>query len=1055
MKKKLYSFKRIAATIVALLLVVSAVSAGFVSAEATSPTYEVMGEAVAYDLTNGLVASGDTLEDGSVIITNSTAERKTITLAEDLQDFKLSFKFANGDITDTTGNIEPVLVTMRGNYYFTNPKYNVAAGDIYFAGGSEEALRINGGGSTGWHSVEITMKGSNVVIIYDGMRWYETVLKDGTTSGALKIALKYANTKIADVKVEAPTDEDVARVINADFSTTTNKSFSVSGQYSADEGALAVTAKQQTYTLGATDYTMVYNYTLESTFKLDGVTTNAYQRGVIFNLPSGNAVAFFTDKIRTATSNDYLYNKEYFSEFAATVQDGNYHTVKIESVNDTESVFFDGVRIYTFEGVADIRPTGKVKYQNAIQDGTVYLKNIVLTEYVPPVVEGAPTYEVFGETKNFDLSSGLVYDGDTLENGSGIITNLTAADRVIKLADSVQNFKLSYKFKNGTQTAGDEYTIWAPVMARMRETADGAYAFSGAFWQLYDITFLYHHGGKDVSEEHRDQYGGWSSVDAENKWHTVEIMMLDNRVVILYDGMRWHDAEIERAVEAGELSLRLRYANTKIADVKVEEVTEADMSRAVDVNFETKANSKLNLWYTANGSAVSATHNAEEGSLVLTNKWDSFTFKSANWATDVSTVDDYVLEAEFKLEGVTTTPEQRGVILYLPSGNAVGLFGNQFRTSDATHITGYGSSYFTYRYADLMDGNYHTVKVVSKYGSEQIFCDGVLLKTFEVTERTAGSLVWKNNRQEGTAYLKSLKLTDVTDLDVNALYSDKAIDLTTQNVYNRVYTRNHGVVINENAWVLKTGFYVKDIDAHKDNNIAWFRLKSTDSGNTNSVGLCIQKHQYYMQGSGYGVKYVTDDNGYVPHVVTSNKWVDIEIMILGNQIIVTIDGKTNIWVAENGIPNDSASSDHIQLFPNSGDTVDVTENVVFKNAKYEYLTEVGSAVSTVAGIGEVSKESGSAIIEAEDKLATLGSYDKDKISYYITNLEAAYAQYDALFEQGDVTEDGNINVIDLIRLKKVSAGAADRTVKSNVNGDADHTIDAQDAVILRQLLLGA
>ncbi len=1053
MKKNFSQFKRIAATVLALMLILSAVSAGFVSAETTTPTYEVMGEEIAYDLANGLVAQGDTLENGAAIITNSTADRKTITLAENLQDFKISFKYCNGNITDTSGNIEPVLITMRGKYYFANPKYNVAAGDIYFAGGSEESLRINGGGSTGWHSIEITMKGNKAVIIYDGARWYETELIDGATSGALSVALKYADTKIADLKVETPTDYDAARVINADFSTAKNTTFTVKGEFNADESALAVTAKQTSYYLGSSDaYNSVYNYTLESTFKLDGVTTNAYQRGVIFNLPSGNAVALFTDKIRTASSNDYLYNKDYFNEFAASIQDGNYHTVRIESVNDTESLFVDDVRIYTFEDI--VRAEGKVKYQNAIQDGTVYLKNIVLTEYVAPVVEGSPTYEVFGETKNYDLSSGLVFDGDTLENGSGIITNITNDDRVIELDSDVQDFKLSYKFKNGLQVAGDEYTIWAPVMARMRETDEGAYAFAGAFWQYNDITFLYHHGGKDVSESHRDQYGGESSVDSTNKWHTVEIMVKGDRAVILYDGVRWHDGTLARGTESGKLSIRLRYANTKIADLKVEEITDEDMARVIDLDFETRANAKYNMWHNSNGSAVSATHNADEGALVVTNLWDRYAFSAWNWATDVTAVDNYMLETTIRLDGITTTPSQRGVILRLPSGNAVGIFGTQFRTADGEHITGYGSDYFTYRSADLMDGNYHTVKVISKYGYEQVICDGVLLKTFEVTERTSNTLVWQNVKAEGTTYIKSIKMTDITALDVRQLYAEKEIDVSSKNASNRVITRNHGVEINGNAWVFSTSFMVKDIDAHKNNDLIWFRFKTTDSGNNNSVGLCITKSQYYMQGSNYGMKYITDDNGYVPHTIGSNQWVDVEVIIVDDYAIVTIDGVKNVWKATNGIPVDSKTSDHIQFFPNANDTVDVAENIVFKNTKYEYVTVLGAVTTAIDDIGEVTADSGSAIIDAEELAATLGKTELEDIAYFVEKLAAAYDAYDALFDDGDVTEDGTTNIIDLIRLKKISAGAAKRTVKANVDKGAEHIVTASDAVAMRTILLG-
>ena len=64
--------------LLALMLILSAVSAGFVSAETVAPTYEVFGDNVNYDLTGGLAVADTTLENGAAIITNSTATQKII-----------------------------------------------------------------------------------------------------------------------------------------------------------------------------------------------------------------------------------------------------------------------------------------------------------------------------------------------------------------------------------------------------------------------------------------------------------------------------------------------------------------------------------------------------------------------------------------------------------------------------------------------------------------------------------------------------------------------------------------------------------------------------------------------------------------------------------------------------------------------------------------------------------------------------------------------------------------------------------------------------------------
>lgn len=1081
--------------LLALMLILSAVSAGFVSAETVAPTYEVFGDNVNYDLTGGLAVADTTLENGAAIITNSTATQKKITLGTDIQDFKISFKFQNGNITDTSGNIEPVLVKMRGKYVFTNPKYNVAAGDIYFAGGGETERRIQGGGSTGWHNVEITMKGSKVVIIYDGIRWYETDLIAGTTSGELSVSLKYENTQIADLKVEAPTDYDVARVVNADFSTAKNTKFPVPGTFSAEESALAVTATQQSYTLGSSDeYNTVYNYTLESTFKLDGVTTEAYQRGVIFNLPTGNAVALFTDKIRTATSNDYLYNKDFFTEIAANIQDGKYHTVKIESVNDTESVFVDGERVYTFTDV--VRTTGKAKYQNAIQNGTVYLKNIVLTEYVAPTVEGAPTYEVFGETKNYDFSSGLVFDGDTLENGSGIVTNLTNDDRVIELAENVKDFKLSYKFKNGDQIAGDEYTIWAPVMARMRETDGGAYAFAGALWQYYDITFMYHLGGKDNDEGHRDQYGGWTSTDTDNQWHTVEIMMKGDRAVILYDGMRWHDDTVKRT-DSGKLSIRLRYANTKIADLKVEEVTDVDMEKVVDINFETKASSKFPLWYNDNFSAVSSTLNSEDKALNIASTDGNFTLIGGNWsATNETEVENYTFETTYKLDGITDAnlEYQRGFVIKLPSGYSVGVFGTQIRSALHENIVGKGSAYFSYKSVTNMDGNYHTIKIVSKNGKESIYYDGALWKTYDIETGCKGSIIWDNMRPAGsTLAVKSIKLVDTANVEASEIvptydsegnvvaettpffdktsYSDWTYekiegvpayvitDADARHTNKRSDLRSTGELVDENGWVLRTKFYVKEAaETAYNSQIFWLRLKTIAENNNDCILFAMYMNQYRLTGSDSNILCLTDSDGYIQKTVNKGEWNNLEIAIIGNFIMVDFNGAKATYFAANGLHTDAESKDHFQLenaamFEGNLAFGATTRTVAGESGAVANEIEKFITVSSQSVTLNVTTESGEAIIDAEDAYNALSADEKAYVTY-AAKIEEAYNAYDALFADGDATENGEVDVIDFIRVKKIAAGSAKRTVKANVDKDSDKNIDAGDTVQLKKILLG-
>ncbi len=639
-------------------------------------------------------------------------------------------------------------------------------------------------------------------------------------------------------------------------------------------------------------------------------------------------------------------------------------------------------------------------------------------------------YEFFGEKVSYDIPDGISIKGDTLSNGELILTSDDDTRKIITISENLQDFKISYKFKNGSGW-GSSGTL-APVLLTMR----GVYSFANLYYNPNgDLLF----GGGDETTRHK--VGGGTT-----GWHTAEVIMKGDQMVIVYDGIVWDSRTLVKGASSGKLAISLRYADTKLCDLKVEAATDEDINQKINADFTVEGN---------NNFPVTGTYNSEEKALEIPANWSEYVLDGPNDQDDVNaaTVESYELEIEFRLDGVTTAAYQRGAEVHLPSGYSIGLFGSQFRTALRENLTGKGSDYFTYKDSNNLDGNYHTVKVVSKYGYEQITVDGVVLKTYEISERKSGNISWKNSRQEGTAYIKSIKLTDISTNNNRVIYSEPEVDIANRNTSNRVYTRSHGTVINEDAWVFSTSFYVKDIDAHNTGDLVWFRLKSTDSGNVNSVGLCISKTQYYMQGSGYGIKTITDANGYVPHTIGSNQVVDVRVAIIGNYIIVTIDGQTDIWYAESGIPVDSATSDHIQFFPSANDTVSIEENVVVYNTEYEYASELEGVIADIEAIGEVNADSSSLIFAADDSVDTLCDGHTDEIAYFTAKLDAAYTGYHALFADGDVTEDGNVNIIDLIRLKKIVAGSADKTIKANVDKDAEREIGAADTVEMRKLLL--
>ena len=86
--------------------------------------------------------------------------------------------------------------------------------------------------------------------------------------------------------------------------------------------------------------------------------------------------------------------------------------------------------------------------------------------------------------------------------------------------------------------------------------------------------------------------------------------------------------------------------------------------------------------------------------------------------------------------------------------------------------------------------------------------------------------------------------------------------------------------------------------------------------------------------------------------------------------------------------------------------------------------------------------------------STLG-IDVDNISeeeFEKQYLENNTSWFEVYYDHGDVNTNGNVDVMDLVRLKKIAALQADATAKSDINRDS--LCNSDDMTILRQVLLG-
>ncbi len=707
-------------------------------------------------------------------------------------------------------------------------------------------------------------------------------------------------------------------------------------------------------------------------------------------------------------------------------------------------------------------------------DDTVAVDNNTITLTAGQIVriDFNAYYEFMGEQVAFDLPDGICVSTDAELNGKTVIKNTTADRKTFTLAENLQDFKISYKFHNGSGWGSSG--VLAPVLVTTR----GTYQFASTYYNPNGD--LYFGGG---GETQRHQKGGGTS-----GWHTAEIMMKGDRMVILYDGIVWDSRTLVKGTTSGKLSIGIRYIDTEICDLKVETVTDDDMRVLADSDFTTGANTNFR---------VSGTYDSAEKAHKITDKYSEYLLNGPYGLGDAqnAVLDNFTFEAEFKFaDMVHAQAWQRGILLYMPSGNVVALYGASARAS--TDYNGlYNGATNNENGINLNDGKYHTVKVISKYGYEQIIVDNTIIATFEVKERVSGHIKWKNFREDGCTYVKKVKIINNIDIAARKQKQISKVDLGVQtdttpffnnwsaNTWtpeivdgkpaytlkeyagNGNSTLRANTVINDNAWIYHTEFYINDetifdneTDASRIGKESAFvlRLKKNDT-ELKHIVLSVYKSQYRVNGNtNISIKGLTvDKDGYVQFSKSIvGRWVSLDVIIIDNYIIVSLDGVKNVFIASKPdayagdvMLSDSATIDQIYLPSRANGKIS------FADVSYQYADELKETVNAIDNIGKVAENSGVAIMNAEEKYSVLGANEKSEIAYFIGRLNIAYNTYDELFTDGDVNENGVVDVIDLIRLKKISAGGADKTIKANVDKDADRVIGALDMAVLKKILL--
>lgn len=666
-----------------------------------------------------------------------------------------------------------------------------------------------------------------------------------------------------------------------------------------------------------------------------------------------------------------------------------------------------------------------------------------------------PAYTLFGEEIAYTLAEEGAENGIRLsdETLSGLPVIESISDNFYTLTlnkegTGYRNIKLSYKFKEPNLSGKVRHTsnIWGPVIAQLCKTESNVYSFGQSYWAQDDMTFI---GSKEG--EIRDQWGGKDS----EKWHSVDFTVYEDRFAIIFDGICWYRGDLKSAAPKGDIALVLGYEGTKIADVKVFESRACDVAEVTNVDYSVDAYSAFPL--TAKG-----TYNSKEQAYVYNLAWEENAPANfgnvSGWTIGAGACKLKDFEIEMKLK-FTDVDWNNGIILALPGGEKIGM--HQGRIYN--HIT-------AKNYSDTVIGSdeYKTVKIICKGNTLSMYLNGTQLFTTDANpDRKSGVIRFGRYGEKGQVSIKSIKITDISE----TRDSIKAVDLdhfedgkmlgdywsgawsTPKYSVATVAGRKAAVLANignngrswfrdktdyEDNRAFKVSFYIDgSVAADSDALLLIFSL--------NNIGINIYKTQMCVVygGDNYYDYAATFGADYSPY----DRWINMELIYAGERVILNYDGKQFVYSGAN-ISADTETIDMVDVYA----TGSRLGKISFADIAYEKTDTLSGAMAAIDGIGGVTatNESTGLIDAAYNAYEALARYEKKNVVNSAA-LTAAVSSYKSLTGGADVSLNGSTDLLDLIVLKKVTAGTKDKNFMCDLNGDG--SVTAADLAVCRKVLL--
>ena len=661
------------------------------------------------------------------------------------------------------------------------------------------------------------------------------------------------------------------------------------------------------------------------------------------------------------------------------------------------------------------------------------------------------TYYAFGEDVDYSIGEDWLCDGN-LSDGTSVYSPVDSNEsNTIVLSDSVKNFKLSFKYYAdfNLMPESDPYAM----RISMRRTGQDAYTFGLHTSGQNAVGF---EGFSETSES------GTSAIN--DGWHTVKIVVVDNRMKIMVDGLVYKDVALKDDAQAGALTLDARYV--KIAALSADNATEVDFQDDVilDWDFSTEGLSLPALpgqRFHSNYQCLVDYNSEDFQKHVIGKTWFKDGFCGRD--TTVNIPDNNTIELSFDI--LKGTVYNRGFALALPSGRTL-LIGNSclrlyksgagfgsvedftanFEEKNINNLREFATSLFEQGQSFTskhVDGGFHTLRVVSKDGWEQVFVDNILIFTNEIDEAHAThELAYTTFRAGCNILIKDLRIIDNTekaerkalatkvgfndgreglmpfgfnngekysDIDFlpgfkDGVYAAQATAVRGNFIRTRgFFAGDNPFTTQENEdWCYSTDFYAEPAIFEGDVSAFGLQLRKSNANDQTGFNFTLYKDRFTVSGKGLDETVNTEN--------LTGRWVNLRIFFIGTHVIVALDGTIHTFDVEAynkevGLawPRDVYSKDLVV----KGDHM--ANNFWMTNTAYWDVTALTDVVTTIDSIYTDGVLNETALNTAREKFDALPEEEKATIAEMFCSNSAdgqhSYTHY-VSDDNATCTEDG-------------------------------------------------